>query len=225
MGTNVSATYTAYDGYLRSNEHQSRVATKEDIELILSACKNNRDRLLISLMEETGLRIGEALGIKYTEDIDFDHKRIFVRYRTDNQNHAYAKNAEERYMRISDKTFLLLNVYLSENAALFEKTDYLFIVLVGKTKGRPLSANTFYSSLQTIGKHAGIHVTNHMLRHYFAEERRKANWKILTISKSLGHKNLATTENYLHTTAQEVEDAQDLYLKSESTKINVSDFL
>lgn len=33
-------------------------------------------------------------------------------------------------MRISDKTFLLLNVYLSENAALFEKTDYLFIVLV-----------------------------------------------------------------------------------------------
>lgn len=97
-------------------------------------------------------------------------------------------------MRISDKTFLLLNVYLSENAALFEKTDYLFIVLVGKTKGRPLSANTFYSSLQTIGKHAGIHVTNHMLRHYFAEERRKANWEILTISKSLGHKNLATTE-------------------------------
>lgn len=39
VGTNVSATYTAYDGYLRSNEHQSRVATKEDIELILSACK------------------------------------------------------------------------------------------------------------------------------------------------------------------------------------------
>lgn len=225
VGTNVSATYTAYDGYLRSNEHQSRVATKEDIELILFACQNNRDRLLISLMEETGLRIGEALGIKYTEDIDFNHKRIFVRYRTDNQNHAYAKNAEERYMRISDKTFLLLNVYLSENAALFEKTDYLFIVLVGKTKGRPLSANTFYSSLQTIGKHAGIHVTNHMLRHYFAEERRKANWEILTISKSLGHKNLATTENYLHTTAQEVEDAQDLCLKSESTKINVSDFL
>ena len=85
MGTNVSATYTAYDGYLRSNEHQSRVATKEDIELILSACKNNRDRLLISLMEETGLRIGEALGIKYTEDIDVDHKIIFVRYLTYNK--------------------------------------------------------------------------------------------------------------------------------------------
>lgn len=225
VGTNVSSTYTTFDGYLRANDHKSYVATKEDIALILAACRNNRDRLLILLMEETGLRIGEVLGIKYTQDIDFERKRIFVRYRTDNANGVFAKNAEERYMKISDKTFSLLNVYLSENAALFEKTDYLFIVLTGKTKGRPLSANAFYSSLQTIGKHAGLHVTNHMLRHYFADERRKANWSITEISKALGHRNIATTENYLHVQPREIEDAQEAFLKSESTKINISDFL
>lgn len=225
VGTTASATYTTYDGYLRRNDHTSRVATKEEIDLILSATKCNRDRLLILLMEETGLRIGEVLGIRYTTDIDFEHKRIFVRYRPNNENHANAKNAEERYMKISDKTFLLLNVYLSENAELFEKTDYLFIVLSGKTKGRPLTANAFYSSLQTIGKHAGIHVTNHMLRHYFADERRKANWSLTEISKALGHKNIATTENYLHVLPREIEDAQDAFLKSESDKINISDFL
>lgn len=107
-------------------------------------------------MEETGLRIGEALGIKYTEDIDFAGRRIFVRYRTNNPNDAHAKNAEERCMRISDSTFALLNVYLAENAALFEKTDYLFIVLHGKTRGNPLSANSFYTCLETIGKRQGL---------------------------------------------------------------------
>lgn len=225
VGTVVSASYLTYDGYLKKNEHKARITTKEDIQKILSACKTSRDKLLIMLMEETGLRIGEALGIRYTEDIDFEKRRIFVRYRDANVNKAYAKNAEERYMKISDATFALLNVYLSENASLFEKTDYLFIVLTGKTKGRPLSANAFYSSLQTIGKHAGLHVTNHMLRHYFADERRKANWSITEISKALGHRNIATTENYLHVQPREIEDAQEAFLKSESTKINISDFL
>ncbi len=225
VGTVVSASYLTYDGYLKKNEHTARVATKEDIQKILPACKNNRDKLLITLMEETGLRIGEALGIKYTEDIDFEHKRIFVRYRDENINKAYAKYAEERYMKISDSTFALLNVYLSEYASLFEKTDFLFIVLHGKTKGCPLSANSFYSSLETIGKHCGVHVTNHMLRHYFADERRKANWPIVDISKALGHKNIATTENYLHVTPREIEDAQDIYLKNHAEGLNISDFL
>jgi len=225
VGTKVTATCLTYDGYLKKNEHKSRLATKEDISKILSACTNNRDRLLITLMEETGLRIGEALGIKYTEDIDYEKKRIFVRYRDSNENRAYAKNAEERYMKISDKAFALLNIYLSENAALFEKTDYLFIVLSGKTKGSPLSANSFYSSLETIGKKAGLHITNHMLRHYFADERRRASWPLVEISKALGHKHLSTTENYLHVSASEIDEAQDKYLKDNQGSLDVSDFL
>lgn len=225
VGTAVSSSFLTYDGYLKKNEHTARIATKEDIQKILSACTCNRDKLLIMIMEETGLRIGEALGIKYTEDIDFEKKRIFVRYRDANANRAFAKNAEERFMKISDATFSLINVYLSENAELFEKTDYLFIVLHGSTRGKPLTANTFYSTLENIGKKCGVKVTNHMLRHYFADERRKANWPIVEISKALGHKNIATTENYLHVTPREIEDAQDIYLKNNTSGVNVSDFL
>ncbi len=225
VGTTVTSSFLTYDGYLKKNEHTARVATKEDVKKILDACTCNRDRLLIMLMEETGLRIGEALGIRYTEDIDFENHRIFVRYREFNANASFAKNAEERYMKISDSAFSLLNVYLSENAELFEKTDYLFIVLHGKTRGKPLSANSFYSSLETIGKRCGVHVTNHMLRHYFADERRKADWAIIEISKALGHKNIATTENYLHVSPREIEDAQEIYLKNATKGVNISDFL
>jgi len=225
VGTKVYSTCNTYDGYLKKNERKSKVATKDEVKKILSQCQNNRDKLLIMLMEETGIRIGEALGIRYTEDIDFAGKRIFVRYRPDNLNQAYAKNAEERYMKISDRAFSLLNIYLSENASLFEKTDYLFIVLSGKTKGKPLSANTFYSSLKTIAKKTGFCVTNHMLRHYFAEERRKSNWPIVEISKALGHKHISTTENYLHVSALEINDAQERYLKENQDIADISSFL
>jgi len=53
----------------------------------------------------------------------------------------------------------------------------------------------------------------------------KANWPIVEISKALGHKNIATTENYLHVTPREIEDAQDIYLKNNTSGVNVSDFL
>ncbi len=217
--------YKSFDGYLVSDEHKSRCATEEDIKTILNACTCLRDKLLILIMEETGLRIGEALGIKYSEDIDYKNHRIHVRYRRDNLNKAFAKYAEERYMRISDSTFDALNLYLAENADLLENTDYLFIVLNGPTAGRPLTASTFYSALATISKNTGLTVTNHMLRHYFADERRKANWSITEISKSLGHRNIATTEKYLHVTNDETEEAQKRYLNSVTPQINISDFL
>ena len=225
IGTTVSTPFLTYDGYLKRNEYNSRIASKEDIQKILSVCTNNRDKLLIMLMEETGLRIGEVLGIKYTEDIDFEKKRIRVKYREYNKNHAYAKNAEERSMKISDASFSLLNIYLSEYADLFEKTDYLFIVLAGKTKGSPLSANTFYTSLKKLCSLSGVHVTNHMLRHYFADERRKASWPITEISKALGHKHVSTTERYLHVTANEIDDAQEEFFKNNKSGVNISDFL
>ena len=128
-------------------------------------------------------------------------------------------------MRISDSTFALLNVYLAENASLFEKTDYLFIVLHGKTRGNPLSANSFYTCLETIGKKIGLKVTNHMLRHYFANSRRKAHWEIIDLSISMGHKSIKTTIDYLDEENEEIEQAQELFLKENEGTIPISDFL
>jgi len=221
IGTTSYSTYKTFDGYLRPNKHTARTV----LAAILNAYSCNRDRLLLLLLEETGIRIGEALGIKYTEDIDFTGRRIFVRYRTNNPNDAHAKNAEERCMRISDSTFALLNVYLAENAVLFEKTDYLFIVLHGKTRGNPLSANSFYTCLETIGKKAGLTVTNHMLGHYFANSRREAGWEILDISLSIGHKSIKTTIDYLDEESRLVEKAQEQYLAKNEGTIPISDFL
>ncbi len=45
--------------------------TKEQVEILYNACSNIRDKFLIKLLFETGLRISEALAL-YIEDIVFD---------------------------------------------------------------------------------------------------------------------------------------------------------
>lgn len=62
---------------------------------------------------------------------------------------------------------------------------------------------------------ASICVTSHMLRHYFANERRKNGWSLELISQALGHRNLQTTINYLNISNEElVEASEELFRKN-----------
>ena len=68
-------------------------------------------------------------------------------------------------------------------------------------------------------------MTNHMLRHYFANSRREAGWEILDISLSIGHKSIKTTIDYLDEESRLVEKAQEQYLTRNEGTIPISDFL
>ena len=61
------------------------------------------------MMAETGLRLGEILGIHYTEDIDFERRTVRVRYREYNTNLARAKNAEYRIEILYNTKFKLMD--------------------------------------------------------------------------------------------------------------------
>lgn len=76
-----------------------------DIVSLLQECANCRDQVLLLLLAETGFRIGELLGVRYGEDIDYKNHVIYVNFREDNENNARAKNAEFRRAKISDATF------------------------------------------------------------------------------------------------------------------------
>ena len=47
---------------------------------LIDACARLRDRFLLSLLRATGLRIGEALGLRH-EDIDARRRLVMVRQR------------------------------------------------------------------------------------------------------------------------------------------------
>lgn len=41
--------------------------TTEQVHEIISACNNRRDKLLICLLYESGIRVGEALGLRHSD--------------------------------------------------------------------------------------------------------------------------------------------------------------
>lgn len=200
----------AFKGYLPEDDQIGRTIEQDQILTLLLHCTNVRDQLLLLLLAETGFRIGEMLGVVYTRDIRFDERLLYVHFR-ENQNGARAKNAEYRHAKISQETFDVLLYYLSEYRDLLKKTEYLFVVLTGKDAGKPMKVSTVYAMLRRLEAKTGILVTPHMLRHYFANERRREGWDLFLISKALGHRQIATTERYLDIGSDELVEASEKY--------------
>ena len=210
-GVRFRRSINTFRGYLPEKDSVGRTIEEDKILILLEASDSLRNKLLILLLAETGFRIGEILGIRYAQDIDYEKHTIKVAYRENNENAARAKNAEIRRAKISNETFEIMMYYISENRRLLDKTEYLFVNLSGITKGKPMNVNAVYSALGLLEKKTGIVVTPHMLRHYFANERRKNGWSMEKISKALGHKQVSTTEKYMNVEDEEMSDAMEQY--------------
>ena len=112
MGVNHQNAVNSFKGFFKEEEPNLEEITSEEIQELINACSNDRDRLLIAMMAETGLRLGEILGIHYTEDIDFERRTVRVRYREYNtkltgKNKGEPLDADSVYSmlkRLSKKT-------------------------------------------------------------------------------------------------------------------------
>ena len=66
---------------------------------VVAACTHLRDKFLIRLLAETGMRIGQALGLRHSDIRSWDNE-IWVVPRDDNANEARAKRREGESLRI-----------------------------------------------------------------------------------------------------------------------------
>jgi integrase/recombinase XerD len=62
---------------LSTSQPRPRVLTAAEAQTILDACEHLRDRLLFALLLDTGMRIGEALGLRH-EDLDIADRQVAV---------------------------------------------------------------------------------------------------------------------------------------------------
>lgn len=207
-GTRATRTFSRFPGYYHQEERPKvEPESGENIRTLIGACKNLRDRLLLTLLAETGLRIGELLGVRYTEDIT--EEKIYVRYRDRNANAARAKNAEERGIKLRKETRQLLELYMGDWAEQLAKTDSLFVT----RNGTPLTSTAVYAILARLRRRTGIHTTSHRLRHYAATARYQDGMPLERIQKTLGHKDPGTTLAYIRIGEEEMDEATDEYYK------------
>ncbi|SIP91815.1 Site-specific recombinase XerD [Domibacillus enclensis] len=186
-----------------------QILSKDKIQMLLEATTNTRDRLLIHLLFETGLRIGEALSL-FIEDFKLDHKhghRIRLVDRGELKNGAKLKTGE-REIYISQRLLDLYDDYLYEVLDdLHIDTNFLFVKLRGLNTGEPMNYQDVSALFKRLKKKTGIHVHPHLLRHTHATMYYKQTKDIKQVQERLGHAQIQTTMNfYLHLSDEEIRE-------------------
>ena len=115
--------------------------TPQQVQALLDGCEHLRDRLLLAVLYDTGMRIGEALGLRHN-DIAAAEREITV-VRRDNDNGARAKSIIDRTVPVSAELVRLYADYLHAEYGDLD-SDYVFVNLWGRPLGRPWTYAAVY---------------------------------------------------------------------------------
>lgn len=169
----------------------------EDIAVILGACGRLRDRFLFALLAETGMRVGQALGLRH-EDFVSRERRVMIVPRVDNANGARAKCVSPAAVPVSAPLVRLYSDYMHTEYGGLD-SDYVFVNLWSAPVGRPLRYGAVAKLVGRLRARTGIEFSPHMLRHSRATELIRAGVPIEVVSKLLTHRSVTTTSDaYVH---------------------------
>lgn len=167
-----------------SNPEEPRVLTLEETDIFLEAAQHYRYFNTFSLALETGMRIGELLGLKWS-DIDFENQTIYI-----NRTLVYVTCKDETSPKYGKK-------------ALEGFEDLVFVT----TRNAPVSQNDTDLVMKVISDRiAKDHekfkpLTPHTLRHTFATRCIEHGMNPKTVQVILGHSSVNITMNlYCHVT-------------------------
>lgn len=177
---------------------------------MLRAATSNRDRLLLSVMHDCGLRVGEALGLRrgdvhFLEDsqalgCEFEGPHLHVRRRP-NTNGAVAKSPRSRTVPAPPEVVEWYGLYLHERdrTPRARGSAYLFVNLAPPV-GEPMRYRNVWELVGRLGRAAALPVTvsPHTLRHCYGTSLADAERPIDVIAALMGHASLRSTMVYIH---------------------------
>lgn len=151
-----------------------------------------RDRLMLSVFYETGIRLSELVGLD-EQNVDLVLSQLKVTGKRDKQ----------RIIPFGDRLQRMLKDYLDEKATLGDRSPALFVdenlKRMKNDKVRRL-VQRYLSNVSTLKRK-----TPHVLRHTFATTMLDNNADLETLKELLGHESVSTTEIYTHTTFEELK--------------------
>ena len=195
---NKSKSFEARIIKLKEPKTRPKILKKTDVEIVLSACHTLRDRFLVQLLWESGLRIGEALAL-WLEDVEPDARRIRVRDRGELENLSEIKTVcSQRTIDISADLVNLFFEYIAETHTDEVDTNHVFVKLSGLRRGAPLDYVDVSAIVRRLRERAGVYFTAHMLRHSSFSELRRLGWPVEQLQARAGHAFVQSTYIYLH---------------------------
>ena len=152
-----------------------------------------RDKLMLRMLYETGMRRSELAGLRETS-VDISSLTIKV----------LGKRNKERIIPIESELAHNINQYLALKEQEMGPNEWLFV----RKNGRPINSNDVYITVKkymTTLSNAD-RISPHVFRHSFATHILNDGGNIQAIKELLGHADLATTEVYTHVTHEHLKE-------------------
>jgi integrase len=183
--------------------------TAEQSRAVLGCCRRPRELFMVRLMLDTGLRIGEALGLRREDMHMLSDSRsvgcavvgphVHVRHRA-NPNGALAKSRFPRSVPASEAVLAAYADYQFERARVpgGDESDMVFVNLYHEPLGAPMVYRAAKGFFDRLSAECGFGVRPHMCRHTAATNWVRAGVDIDVVQRLLGHASVASTAVYLH---------------------------
>ncbi len=161
-----------------------RILDREDVRgLIKYGVKNERDRLMLSLMYGCGLRVSEVINLTWND----------LRPHGDGGKcTVFGKGSKTRVVIIPDKLWQ----QIKEFEKYYRVNQWVFV----SRNDNKLDRSEVHRMIKRACSRAGIdeRASAHWLRHSHASHSLEAGCNLRLLQQSLGHASVTTTERYLH---------------------------
>ena len=164
-------------------KHLPRVFSPAEVQLLLDACTRLRDRLLLCLLHESGMRIGQALGLRQADIRSYDGGIDIVP--RSKSNGALAKCRSPYVVHVSKQAMALYADYLVHEYG-EAVSDFVFVNWWGGRVGSPMQYSTVIDLFRKLSKRTGLEATPHMCRPTHATDLLRADWMQLMCNCGLG---------------------------------------
>jgi integrase/recombinase XerD len=187
---------------LPERQRLPRTLSLARVAAVIDCQQRLRDRFLFALLASTGMRVGQALGLRH-EDVVSWERRIEIVPREDDLSRARSKGGARGSVPVPGELIRLWSDYMHEEYGALE-SDFVFVNLWGGERGRPLSYAAVNELVMRTRRQLGFHFTAHMLRHTFATLAYRDGVALEVIGAVLTHRSRSSTLIYTHLTAEDL---------------------
>ncbi len=156
-----------------------------------------RNRCMLAFAYDAALRREELCGIEIA-DIDPAHRLVRIRAET-------SKSNRDRVTPYSEATGQILVAYLRHRRQISRERGRLFLSESPRNYGKPVSRWTWSKLVRRIANGARLpNFSTHTLRHLCLTDLARAGWDVHEIANLAGHRNLSTTQQYIHLSGRDL---------------------
>lgn len=179
------------------------VLSRDEIRQLEDAAQAERDKLIIRVLADTGIRVGELVGLK-TSDLVMQNRDRYL--------HVHGKGAKDRMVPIKPELFMRLSRYAERGRPAGARSDRVFIGLRRRRYGdyEPLTESGVLQVVETTTIAADIkkRVYPHLFRHSYGTFMLSQGMNPILLAQIMGHSSLAMIQNvYAHLTPSDAYEA------------------